>query len=92
MKRYDDTVTNGFAILGGVTLIIFIVFIAPWISFWLAYFGGWIAKLLIGNYLVEGFALVGITLPIDKIPLLAGTLGWIGGFFKATKLNTNKDK
>jgi len=67
--------------------IIAFIFILPWIAFWLAYFGGWITKILIGKQLVNGFALIGITLPIEKIPLLAGTLGWIGGFFKA--INTN---
>ena len=69
--------------------VIALIFILPWIAFWLAYFGGWIAKILIGKQLVNGFALIGITLPIDKIPLLAGTLGWIGGFFKAINTNTN---
>ena len=92
MKKYDDSITDGFTILGAVAFIVFIVFIAPWINFWFAYFGGWIAKLLIGKYLVKGFALIGITLSIDKIPLLAGTLGWIGGFFKVKNINTNKNK
>ena len=29
---------------------------------------------------------------IDKIPLIAGCIGWIGGFFKTSiKYNKNKD-
>ena len=79
----ENILTIILAILGAIAFI----FILPWIAFWLAYFGGWIAKILIGKELVNGFALVGITLPIEKIPLLAGTLGWIGGFFKS--INTN---
>lgn len=70
-----------------ITLAIFII---PWLSFWLAYFMGWICKLVIGQQLVAGFALLGITLPIDKIPLLAGTLGWIGSYFKTSYYKTSQ--
>lgn len=51
---------------------------------------GWICKLVIGQQLIIGFALLGITLPVDKIPLLAGTLGWIGSYFKVIRYNTSK--
>lgn len=71
-------------ILGAIALIVLIIFIGPWICFWLAYFGGWIAKITIGKYIVAGFKLFGITIPLDKIPLAAGVLGWIGGFFKSS--------
>lgn len=67
-----------------VTLIasfVIILLIAPWLSFWCSYFVGWISKMLIGKYIVAGFALVNIDLPLDKIPLLAGCLGWIASFF-----------
>ena len=74
---------NFLKVTGIIGTIILIIFIAPWLSFWLAYFGGWIAKITIGKYLVEGFSLFGIAIPLDKIPLVAGFLGWIGGFFKA---------
>lgn len=84
MKKDISTII--LVILGAIAFI----FILPWIAFWLAYFGGWIAKILIGKQLVNGFALIGITLPIEKIPLLAGTLGWIGGFFKTVNTNLNK--
>lgn len=73
---------NGLTFLGFLAAIVVALFIAPWISFWLAYFGGWIAKLVIGTKLVEGFSLFGFMMPLAKIPLLAGTLGWIGSFFK----------
>lgn len=78
-------------VLGAMGLIVLTIFILPWFSFWLAYFGGWIAKLVIGNYLVEGLEYLHIDIPLDKIPLLAGCLGWIGGFFKSIKINTNND-
>ena len=69
-------------ILGVIVMGIIAFFIIPFVSFWLAYLGGWIAKIMIGKYLVEGFDILGITLPIDKVPLIAGVLGWIGGYFK----------
>lgn len=78
-------------VIGAVASIILSIFIASWLLFWISYFNGWVAKLLIGKYLVEGFAYFNINIPIDKIPLIAGCLGWIGGFFKNT-INYNKNK
>ena len=86
----DDIFATITLIISTIILIIITIFICPFISFWIAYFGGWIAKILIGKQLVNGFALIGIILPLDKIPLLAGTLGWIGGFFKTINHNYNK--
>ena len=72
-----------------VTVIIWIIF-GPLFVFWLGYFAGWIAKLWIGEYIVEFFALFNINLPIDKIPLFAGVLSWITScFFKPVKVNSN---
>lgn len=86
-KNYDfDFNTNGLPILGLIFLVIIIIFVVPWLSFWLAYFGGWVAKIIIGNQLVNGLELIGIIISKDQIPLLAGILGWIGGFFKATSI------
>jgi hypothetical protein len=98
MKRTDSYLNNdfdfnvgGLTVLGLISLIIVILFIAPWLSFWLAYFGGWVAKVTIGNYIVRALELIGILITKDQIPLLAGGLGWIGGFFK-TISTTKKGK
>ena len=80
--------TRNFSILGVIIFILVTFFIAPWLIFWVAYFSGWIAKITIGNYIVNGFNVVGITIAKDQIPLLAGILGWIGSFF--TSLSTSK--
>ena len=88
-RNYNFNFGGGLSVLGIIGLIILSVFIAPWLSFWLAYFGGWIAKIVIGDYLVKGFALLGIVIPLNKIPLLAGVLGWIGNFFKNTVKSNN---
>lgn len=73
-----------------IITILLLIFIVPFLSFWLCYFVGWISKIFIGKYLVEGFALIGINLPLNKIPLLAGCLGWIASFF-AHHNNSDKD-
>ena len=91
-KNYDfgfSDVKSTMAIGGIIGAIIAAIFIIPWFSFWLSYFGGWIAKIVIGKYLVEGFSFLGITVPLEKIPLIAGVLGWIGSFFKS---NTKASK
>ena len=97
MKRTDGYLNNdygihlrgGASIMTGIGLPIFAIFIVPWLTFWLAYFGGWIAKIVIGDYLVKGFALLGLTVPIDKIPLIAGLMGWIGSCLNRVR-NSNK--
>lgn len=42
------------AILGAIALIIATVLVLPFISFWLCYFGGWVASITIGNILTDG--------------------------------------
>ena len=82
MKKKITDVDIGWS--GLIVLFVLAIVILPWVAFWLAYFGGWIAKLVIGGYLVQGLAILGINITLDQIPLLAGVLGWIGGFFKTT--------
>lgn len=60
-----------------------IMLLVPFLSFWICYFLGWIAKLTIGSLLCQSLSLIGIQILPSQIPLLAGGLGWIGGFFSA---------
>lgn len=80
-------------LIGGIVSIAGLVIILPFISFWLAYFGGWICTILIGDVLAEGLNTLFNTTHFTKdiIPLCAATLGWIGGYFKtrSTKISTN---
>ena len=80
-----------------VLIAIFIAaIISPFIVFWVCYLGGFIVKWLIGNVLVQGFALFGLILPVEKIPLACGTLGFVASYFKTNskckykKVNLNK--
>lgn len=76
----DDFLT----ILGAITAICATVIIIPFISFWFAYFGGWLCSLVIGDVLANGLNQLFNTTHFTKelIPLCAATLGWIGGYFK----------
>ena len=82
-----------FTLIGGVVSVAALVIILPFISFWLAYFGGWICTILIGDTLANGLNSLFNTTHFtkDMIPLCAATLGWIGGYFKCrtTKINTD---
>ena len=42
------------ALIGGIVSIAGLVVILPFISFWLAYFGGWLCSLVIGDVLANG--------------------------------------
>lgn len=81
-----------FAVLGVIGMIILLIFVLPIISFWLSYFGGWVASVVIGKQLC--FALNTLFnsdwFTPDKLPWMAGALGWIGGFFKSVTTNTKK--
>lgn len=81
------------AILGAIALIIATVLVLPFISFWLCYFGGWVASIAIGNILTDGLNTLFQTtwFTKDMIPLCAGTLGWIGRYFRTSNLGKNKD-
>lgn len=80
-------------LLGGITAIAGCVIIMPFITFWLAYFGGWICSLVIGNVLIEGLNTLFNTTYFtkDMIPICAATLGWIGGYFKSTNVKTKEN-
>ena len=82
-----------FAVIGGIVSVAGLVIIMPFISFWLAYFGGWLCSLVIGDVLANGLNNLFNTTHFTKdiIPLCAATLGWISGYFKSrtTKINTD---
>ena len=77
-------------IIGAIIALIIIFIFEPFIVFWLCYFSGWLAKLMIGSHLVEGLKLVHLSIELNQIPLFAGTIGWIGSFFHNVVSNSNK--
>lgn len=79
--------------LGAIAAIILCVVIMPFINFWLAYFGGWIASLVVGEPLCNALNMIFNTTRFDPamLPWVAGGLGWIGSYFK-TRVSTSNNK
>lgn len=80
MKDY-----SGWTVFGIIAFLALVLIFGPAICFLFGWIGGWFAKITIGNILCKGLnTLFGVTFfNPSKIPLIAGTLAWIGGFFKS---------
>jgi hypothetical protein len=83
MKKKDYGILE---ILGILTMLIILLVVSPWISFWCAYFSGWLAKITIGGTLCKALNILFETTRFspNMLPMMAGALGWIGAFFKGT--------
>ena len=81
------------AIFGIIGVIILMIVVMPFIHFWLAYFGGWVAMHVIGNSLTNALNTLFNTTYFHKemLPMMAGALGWIGGYFKSVSSTTKKN-
>lgn len=91
-KYYDGEESSGVGeIIGGILLFIVLLVFAPWISYWLSYFGGWITSLVVGATLCDALNTLFDTTRFtpDMLPQMAGALGWIGSFFKGVSSTTN---
>lgn len=73
-------------IIAGIVTFIIGILIIPFLIFWLGWVAGWIATWVIGNPLTEGFSNLGISITKDQIPLIAGTIAWIGSILGTNKL------
>ena len=82
MNRKND---SGWILVGIIAFLVVVIIIEPALLFWLGYFSGWLAKLVIGTKLVTAINMVfGTAFTADMLPMIGGVLGWIGGFFKST--------
>ena len=84
-----------FALILSIILsaVVYAVFL-PIVSFWLAYFIGWLCSLAIGDVLVQGLNTLFNTTHFTEeiIPICAGTVGWLGGLllcFSAGSIRPN---
>ena len=90
MGRKDD---SGWAIVGIIAFLIVVIIIQPALLFWLGYFGGWLAKLVIGTKLVTAINMVfGTAFTADMLPMIGNALGWNDGFFKSTTAAKGSNK
>ena len=89
MGRKD---VSGWAVVGVIAFLIVVIIIQPALLFWLGYFSGWLAKLVIGTKLVTAINMVfGTAFTADMLPMIGGALGWIGGFFKLVHTASNNN-
>lgn len=84
-------------ITGAITIItgmIGVLVILPVITFWLAYFGGFILKLFVGTNISEGLNIIFNTnrFTPDLIPISCATFATIGKYFKSTQNNKTESK
>ena len=84
---------SGWAIISIIAFLVVVIIIEPALLFWLGYFSGWLAKLVIGTKLVTAINMVfGTAFTADMLPMIGGALGWIGGFFKSTTAAKGSNK
>lgn len=77
----------------GIILIFAIVLISPVLYFFGGWITGWIIKITIGNAITSGLALIGLNIPIDKLPLFFATIAIIASFFhSSSQITTLKEK
>ena len=89
MGRKD---VSGWAIVGVIAFLIVVIIIEPALLFWLGYFSGWLAKLVIGTKLVTAINTVfGTAFTADILPMIGGALGWIGSFFRSVRTIKNNN-
>lgn len=89
-KFKDEDITGGLLVVCLLALI-GLAIIAPFLSFIEGYFVGWLAKITVGGWLVKGAAALGITISKDSLPIIGGTLAFIGQFFKTSNVKLNRD-
>ena len=81
---------SGWAIVGVIAFFVVAIIIEPALLFWLGYFSGWLAKIVIGTKLVTAINMVfGTAFTADMLPMIGDALGWIGGFFKSIRTASN---
>ena len=89
MSRKD---VSGWTIVGVIAFLIVAIIIEPALLFWFGYFGGWLAKLVIGTKLVTAINMVfGTAFTADMLPMIGGALCWIGSFFKSIHIASNNN-
>ena len=82
---------SGWGIFGIMVFAIVVIIVQPALLFWLGYFSGWLAKLVIGTKLVTAINMAfGTAFTADMLPMIGGALGWVGSFFKS--INNVKNK
>lgn len=80
----SDDFIEGMGCLGVIVMAVIFIIFTPLLSFVLCYFGGWLCKITFGPTLCHALnTLFNVSFfTLEKIPLIAGALGWIGNYFR----------
>lgn len=91
--RNDSDFFEGLGIIAAFVGVITLIIFAPMISFFISYFGGWLCKITFGDILCNSLNTLFNTKTFtpENLPIIAGALGWIAGFFKSVDLSKDKD-
>ena len=87
----NDGITTAFGCFGVIVLFIILVLASPFIGFCAGWVTGWIIKVTFGDTMIKGLGLLGLNITKESLPLVCGTLGVIGNFFKSRTINRKKD-
>jgi len=80
-------------ILAFIVVCALSILLSSLLSIAIGYICGWIASVLFGKIICAGFAIFGIMITPDKLPLIGAFLCWIGSFFRSTNSgNTTIEK
>lgn len=89
-SKYDDT-TTALGCFGVIVPFVILILVSPFIGFCSGWVTGWIIKVTFGDTMIKGLGLLGLNIAKESLPLVCGTLGVIGSFFKSTTVNRKKD-
>lgn len=92
--RFKGNNISGWGVLGIIALAVILLIFEPFVLFWLGYFSGWIAKLVVGETLAGALNVAFNTTYFSAamLPKLAGSLAWIGSSFRnAARINNNNN-
>lgn len=84
---YNKNHVTVFEVIWAAIVLILIGLLYPFLGFCKGWIIGWIIKKTFGVTVIQGLGLLGLNITKDSLPLICGTLGVIGGFFKNTVIN-----
>lgn len=87
----NDNTTVALGCFGVIVLAILLILASPFIGFCCGWVTGWIIKVTFGDTMIQGLGLLGLNIAKESLPLVCGTLGVVGSFFKSTTINRKKD-
>jgi hypothetical protein len=78
-------------IIGGIAVIVGLVFIAPVLGALFGAFTGWVLSILMPVWVPTGLSFIGIHVRPDQLVELGAAIGFIGGFFRSHLTTKDKD-